>query len=364
MRILFVLEHFHPYLGGAEHLFWVLTTGLVKQGHEVAVVTTLFRKGLPAEEEIAGVKIYRVRCYNRFLFSFFSLPKVWRLAKHFDQLHTTSYNAALPAWLGGRLRGKPVLITFHEVWGRLWWSLPYARFPERLAFYLWEQLLLRLPFQRFIAVSEATRQALLGEGVQAARVVRIYNGLDYAGFEGWQHRPPPQFTYTYFGRLGISKGLDLLLPAAAEMAQAHPDSRLKLIIPTYPKAMFERITGQIASLGLQAHISLLHNLPREQLFEEICTSSCVAIPSYSEGFCFVAAESVAMGVPIVSSQRTALKEVVSGPHIAVPEQTGEAWAAALKQAHAGQWQHKPPKRFALEDSVAGYLALYEAVLPK
>lgn len=358
LRILFVLEHFYPYLGGAEQLFWVLSTALAKAGHEVTVVTTLFRRGLPASETIEGVYIRRVRCYNRFLFSLFSLPQVWRLAKDCDLVHTTSYNAALPAWLGARLRSQPVIITFHEVWGQLWWQLPYASLPQRLAFYLWEQLLLRLPFQRFIAVSEATRRALLQHGIAGKRALRIYNGLAYEDFRGWQHQPPERFTYTYFGRLGISKGLDLLLPAAAALAEKYPESRLRLIIPTYPQAMFQRVQRELERLQLSHHVELLHNLSRSDLFEAICTSSCVVIPSYSEGFCFVAAETVALEVPVVSSQRAALSEVVGGTYLAVNNQTVEAWASALEQAYHGHWQQKAPPRFELEESVEAYISLY------
>ena len=358
MRILFVLEHFHPYVGGAEQLFWVLSTSLARQGHEVAVVTTLFREGLAAEEEVEGVRIYRVRCFNRFLFSVFSLPKVVRLAGGYDIVHTTSYNAALPAWLGAKLRRRPVVITFHEVWSQLWWQLPYASFLQRLAFYSWERLLLLLPFQRYIAVSDYTKRAFLEHGISASRISRIYNGLEYEDLQGWQHQPPEQFTYTYFGRLGISKGLDLLLPAAAAMAARHPDSRLKLIIPTYPAPMFSRIMQELRRYGLMEHTQLLHNLSRERLFEEICHSSCVVIPSYSEGFCFVAAETAAMGVPIVSSQLGALSETVSGPHIAVERQDAGAWAQALHRAYEGGWTRVPLRRFPLRESVAAYETLY------
>ncbi|HKK79782.1 MAG TPA: glycosyltransferase, partial [Phaeodactylibacter sp.] len=187
------------------------------------------------------------------------------------------------------------------------------------------------------------------------------NGLEYSDFTDWTHQSPERFTYTYFGRLGMSKGLDLLLPAAAEMAKRHPDSRLRLIIPTYPEAMFQRIMGELQALGLEEHVELRHNLTREELFTAITQSSCVVIPSYSEGFCFVAAESVAMGVPIVSSQKGALAEVVGGKYIPVAEQSAKAWAKALSQAYQGNWKEKPVQQFTLEASVAQYIKLYQKI---
>jgi len=99
MKILFVLEHFYPYIGGAEKLFYTLSTNLASQGYEVVVVTTRYDKKLKSNEEHEGVKIIRVNCFNRFGFTVFSLPKVIEHAKDCNLIHTTTYNAALPAMI-------------------------------------------------------------------------------------------------------------------------------------------------------------------------------------------------------------------------------------------------------------------------
>ncbi|MEQ8702342.1 MAG: glycosyltransferase family 4 protein [Phaeodactylibacter sp.] len=358
MKILFVLEHFYPYIGGAEKLFYELTTSLAKAGHQIAVVTTLFRPDLPEAEELQGVSVVRIKCRNRYWFSMASLPAIRRMAKDYDVVHTTSYNAALPAWLGASLSRKPVLITFHEVWGKLWWQLPFANFVQRSLFYTWEQLLLKLPFRYFIGVSDYTRQALLDSGIPAGKALRIYNGLDYSVFEAYQHQPPKAFTFTYFGRLGMSKGLELLLPAARDLLNRHPEARFKLIVPTYPKPMYNWVLQQLDDLQIRQQTQLLHDLPRATLYQEIATSSCVVIPSYSEGFCFVAAEAAAMGVPIVSSGRGALHEVVSGPWIPMQNMTAQALSTALHRAFEGNWEQRPFRPFQLQEAVQAYIDLY------
>ena len=169
MKILFVLEHFYPYIGGAETLFYVLTTSLAKAGYEVVVVTTHFDKSLEQEEIHKGVKIVRIKCKNRFLFTFFSLPAILKNAKGSSVIHTTTYNAALPSLCAGIIRKKPVYITFHEVWGSLWKHLPFTSFLERNAFYYFEKLLLHLPFSKFIAVSKFTESKLIEHGVDAKK---------------------------------------------------------------------------------------------------------------------------------------------------------------------------------------------------
>lgn len=358
MSILFVLEHYYPYIGGAEHLFSQLTSTLVQKGYQVTVITTRHDRSLPTREVWNGVHIFRIHCFNRYLFTLFSLPRILRQARQCQLIHTTTYNAALPAWLVGILCGKPVVVTFHEVWGKLWLQLPFAKWWQKRAYYLYEKLVLNLSFHRYIAVSEYTKTCLEQDGISTNRIAMIYNGLDYSTFQPHKHIPPPVFTYTYFGRLGISKGLDILLPAAQRFYDKHPESKLQLILPRTPKSIFKQVQKLIQELKLEEHVVLLHDLTRQQLYETLSHSSCVVIPSYSEGFCFAAAEAAALRIPIISSQKGALKEVVNGKFLPIDPLNTTALYKALVKAMKVQWQELPHKRFPLENTVEQHLELY------
>ncbi len=359
MKILFVLEHFYPYIGGAEKLFYVLATKLVEEGYEVVVVTTRFDKKLKKKEQHKGIHIIRINCWNRFGFTFFSLPKVIQYARRAEVIHTTTYNAALPAILAGKILKKPVFVTFHEVWGDLWKSLPFTSPVQKYGFYFFEKILLRMPFSKFIAVSNFTKNKLQEHGIPSDKIVRVYNGIEYRHFKNYQHSPDHKFTFTYFGRLGISKGLDILIPAAAQFRKLFPDSVFKLIIPTHPKPLYEKIMALVEAHGLEDYIQLLHNLPREILYREILYSSCVVIPSYSEGFCFAAAETVALGVPIISSHRGALPEVVSGKYIVIEKMDVTSLSKALADAGQEKWSEKPLQYFYLTKTIQAYMDIYE-----
>lgn len=358
MKILFVLEHFYPYIGGAEKLFYVLTTSLAKEGYEVVVITTQFDKKLLKEEVHRGVKIVRINCWNRYAFTLFSLPKILRYAQNADLIHTTTYNAALPAVLAGKWKRKPVYVTFHEVWGELWKKLPFTSMMQKYGYYFFEKLLLQLPFNKYIAVSNFTEKKLQEHGIPSHRIQRIYNGLEYDSFNSLQSIPNETFNYTYFGRLGISKGLDLLIPAAAKFREKYPKSVLKLILPKQPKAFYEKIMDLVAEHELQDYIDFKHNLSREDLYAELLQSSCVVIASYSEGFCFAAAEAVALKVPIVSSHRGALSEVVSGNFVVMESMTVAALVEALEKAYLGDWERQAIRYFPLKETVKNYKNLY------
>lgn len=362
MKILFVLEHYVPYIGGAEELFSALAEALIQRGHQVTVVTTRHQNNLPVHEIINGVHVHRVNSRNRFLFTFMSLPEVYKWASWADTIHTTSYNAALPARMAAFFRKRRCIITFHEVWDKLWFRLPFISLPERIGYYLFEKMILRLNFHQYVAVSGHTRNRLIDSGVSQKRISMIYNGINYSRMSEYSWNPPATFTLTYFGRLGISKGLEILLPAFAETLRNHPDIQLKLIIPTYPRNLFKRIMGLIDELKIRGSIKLKHDLPTDELLKEVASSSCVVIPSHSEGFCFTAVETMAMRVPVIHSGLGALPEVVGGRSISLDELSVQSLASAMNAAIMGQWKVVEEKKFPIGDTVSNYLKLYREML--
>jgi glycosyltransferase involved in cell wall biosynthesis len=358
MKILFVLELYYPNIGGVEKLFKNLADELVKGGHEILVVTAKYRKNLPSYEVIDGVHVRRLPFGNRFVFTLFSLPWLMFYGRKFDYFHTTSYNAAAPAFVASMLLGKKCFITFHEYWGRLWFRLPHLSFMARVLFYLYEKTISRFTFYKFIAVSESTRECLIQAGVKPEKILVIYNGIDYSKFEPSEHRPPANFTVTYFGRIGVSKGVDILLKASHLFFKENEDAILKLIVPSKPKASLTRTRRFIIKNRIEKNVIFLHHLSDEQLKQELLTSSCVVIPSYSEGFCFAAVETIAMHIPLISSDKTALKEVVCGTYIKMEELSVPCLVKALQKARANQWTVTAIKYFRLQDCIERYKQLY------
>lgn len=360
MKILFVLEYYYPNIGGVEKLFKSLAEALVNKGDEVLILTNCFDRSLKREEVIKGVKIRRLRFYNRFFFSFFSLPQILKYGRNYDIIHTTSYNAALPAWIAAKLLKKKVIITFHEVWGKLWFKLPFINSLQKIAYYLFEQFILKLKFDKYIAVSDSTKENLILHGVEQNKIARIYNGIEYPSLKKELEIPlKKEFTFTYLGRLGISKGLELLIPAAKAFISRHPDSKLKMITPDTPKNLYKKINKLIRKNDLQDDILLLHNLKKDDVTKELLSSHCIVIPSHSEGFCFVAAEAASLKIPIITSHRDALEEVVSGEYIVMDSLTKKSLFDALVKAKNSNFEFTPLKKFLLKDCISEYQKLYQ-----
>ena len=359
MKILFILEYYYPNIGGVEKLFKSLTENLVSQGHSVEVVTTRFEKNLSKTETINGVNIRRLKLSNRFTFTFLSIFFMISNVRKCDIIHTTSYNAAFPAWLASKIFRKKTVITFHEVWGPLWRELPYLNKVQRFLFSSYESFILKLRFNLYIAVSDFTSKKLVDAGIPKDKIVKIYNGIDYDQYKTEQGDLASSFTFTFFGRLGVSKGLDLIIPTAKQFILKHPQSIFKLIIPKTPKAFYNRIIKDIRNLDLDDHIELMHQLSFDELKEEISKSHCILIPSYSEGFCFAAVETSALDVPVISSGKGALKETTLGRHIFMDTFNQEGLYNALERAYKNDFDYFDPKRFNLNSSIEAYLKMYK-----
>jgi glycosyltransferase involved in cell wall biosynthesis len=355
MKILFVLEHFYPDKGGVERLFLSLATELAKEYHDITVITSRTDNSQAKEEIYQGIKIIRLPFSNRFLFTFFSLPYILKYANQVDLIHTTSYNAALPAWLASVLTRKKCIITFHEVWDSLWWSLPYYFFGVRLLFYLFEKIILALPFDQYIAVSDSTKKALIKSGIDTRKITMIYNGINYDSFTKCIHEPPQTPTICYYGRLGASKGLDNLLDALQNIKSRY---KLLLIIPKQPAFILKQVLKKLEQNQLIDKTTIKHNLSDEELFSTISKTSFVVIPSLCEGFCFNAVECSAMQIPVVASHNTALLETVSGKHIYIQNKDIES---SINKALQADWQNIEFKKFELSKTVQEYKELYRRI---
>ncbi|MEL7021942.1 MAG: glycosyltransferase family 4 protein [Bacteroidota bacterium] len=371
MKILFVLENYYPNIGGVETLFKTLAEELVAREHQVTVVTTLPEKSdAPRLEQKGNLTIRRIAFPNRYFFTFFGVFIILRYIKEHDLVHTTSYNAGLPAILAGKLLGKKTIITFHEVWGNLWFRLPYFGRVAQWGHYLFEQFLLKMPFDHFVAVSESTKKSLIENGISSKKITTIYNGIDYSEFPQRSlssdnkkqinnSNKSNDFTYTFFGRLGISKGIDILLDAATLVKKELPNSRLQMIIPKTPATFFKIIKEEIEKKELSDYIILKHHLPFKVLQQTLMKSDCVVIPSYSEGFCYAAVECIAMQIPIISSDQKALREVVSGTFIKMKRHDVVNLVNALSKAYRQEWDNAPIRKFLIQDTIHEYLCLYE-----
>jgi glycosyltransferase involved in cell wall biosynthesis len=109
----------------------------------------------------------------------------------------------------------------------------------------------------------------------------------------------------FVGRIDANKGVDLLLAAFRRLAPARPDLHLVLAGdgPDRPA-----LQAQAAGLARVHFLGWVEDRPR--VFGLHAAAEVVACPSYSEAFCYAAAEAMATERPVVASAVGGLRDLV------------------------------------------------------
>jgi glycosyltransferase involved in cell wall biosynthesis len=149
-------------------------------------------------------------------------------------------------------------------------------------------------------------------GVDPDKVVSIPLGLD-SQFLNYTAAPENQdsgvilFPGAPIGR----KNLDVVLQCMAAANAGTALAKASLEISGAREADFPAYARQVAALGLQERVRWLGTLPYAQMPALYARASVVVYPSLYEGFGFPPLEAMAVGTPVVASDRGSLPEVLN-----------------------------------------------------
>ncbi|MBO7230453.1 MAG: glycosyltransferase family 4 protein [Bacteroidaceae bacterium] len=116
-----------------------------------------------------------------------------------------------------------------------------------------------------------------------------------------------RFTLGVVSRLETIKGMDLVVPAFAEVLKQHPDTRLVVVGDGSLRSAMEQ---QVIELRCNDKITWAGRQPQEELNKWYSQMDIVLMPSRSEGFGLTAIEAMANGCVVVASNIGGLPEVV------------------------------------------------------
>ena len=340
MKVAFVVEHFHPHIGGAEKLFGDLATSLVQSGVEVRVVTS-DSGGVRGPRIDGGVAIFHHRWP-----SLFDHPIALRkdLSEHVrwaDLVQTTQYTAAPAAIAVAHRLGKPCVFMAYEFLGERW-QLVVGGLRGR-AFQGFERWVFAKPYDWLVALSKATARDLAVAGIGRGRISTIYPVFN--DFTFWRGQgQSPDSTFLYYGRPGKTKGVFLLLDAIRVLdPRLPPQWRFEFILSDEPAGDRRAFLTSVEQSGLSSRVVTSRPLPPEQLRARLDNAYCVIVPSLTEGFGYSAYQAVCMGKHVIASTAGSLPEVVSGSFLLFESGSVEALADAIVKATEGQFQHAPAR---------------------
>ncbi len=167
---------------------------------------------------------------------------------------------------------------------------------------------------RVVAVSEATRAALLTLGIAPEKVVTIHNGVDLDRFSPAPRPPDKNVGLVQVSRILPGKGQHCTVDAVGRM---RPDQREGLrvdIVGTVSDRIYaDQLTVQAWNLPILFHFDVADVAPFYQ------RADIAAFPTrMPEGFGYAAVEAMACGLPVVAFSDPAVIEATGGLAVIVP----------------------------------------------
>ncbi|MEX0937249.1 MAG: glycosyltransferase [Pirellulales bacterium] len=197
--------------------------------------------------------------------------------------------------------------------------------------------------RRLIAVSRATRDAHVAQGLDPKTTSVVYNGVDLARFQprpasGYLHRelglPTDSHLIGTIGQIALRKGLDTLVAAAAEVARERSDVHFLVIGDCYSqKAESRELLASLHAAAQRGPLAgRLHLLGTRDDVEQILGELTLLVhPARQEPFGRVLLEAAASGLPVLASRVGGTPEIFHLPESArlVPPDDPAALSGAV-----------------------------------
>jgi glycosyltransferase involved in cell wall biosynthesis len=308
LRIALVYDAVYPYQkGGGERRFRELAELLTRRGCEVDLYGM---RSWPAAGPVPVSVRLRIHglCRARPLYTasgrrsivqglLFGLACLKLLSRRFDVIDCCGFPffSLFACKLVAVVRRKPLVSTWHEVWGPAYWREYLGPTAGRVGA-LVERLAVTLP-DRIICVSRTTGNRIRLELGCRKPVFLLPNGVDIR--LATAVRPTGSTVDVVFaGRLIAEKNVDLLLRALARLAVEASPVRCLIVGDGPERGRLERLR---AELGLASSVTFAGHLPSSRdVLAAMKSAKVLVLPSRREGFGMVVLEANACGLPVIT----------------------------------------------------------------
>ena len=324
MKILMLTWEYPPRIvGGIARVVHDLSKRLIKDGHDVTVVT--YRDGdTPYYENDKGVEVYRVDNYmirpNNFIdwimqLNFNMVAKASEIiAKEgkFDVIHAHDWLVANAAKTLKHAYDIPLVSTIHATESGRNSGIHddtqrYINDTEWMLTYESTEVIVNSNFMK------GHVQGLFG--LPFDKIDVIPNGINLTNFNGIERDYDFRRQYAldnekiilYMGRLVYEKGIQNLIAAMPKILNGYHDAKLVI---AGKGGMMDELKAQAKAMGIENKIYFTGYLNAKQVQKMYKCADVAVFPSTYEPFGIVALEAMLAGVPTVVSDVGGLNEIV------------------------------------------------------
>ena len=324
MKILMLTWEYPPrVVGGISRVVYDLSHRLIKDGHEVTVVT--YRDGeVPYYEDDKGVKVYRVDNYmiqpNNFIdwilqLNFNMVERASQIIAEqgkFDVIHAHDWLVANAAKTLKHSFDIPIVATIHATEagrnsGIREPNQKYINDTEWMLTYEANEVIVNSNYMK----SEVQR--LFGLPFEKINVVP--NGVNLNKFTGMDRDYSFRRKYAmdnekiilFMGRLVYEKGVQNLIAAMPKVLASYHDAKLVI---AGKGGMLDELRAQADYLGISNKVYFAGYMNGKDVERMYKAADIAVFPSTYEPFGIVALEAMLAGIPVVVSDVGGLNEIV------------------------------------------------------
>lgn len=236
MKILYIHQYFvTPQEPGGTRSYWI-SKELVKNGHEVTMVTTRKDDSKPKETVIDGIKVIylkvpysnKMSIFQRLIafikFMFLTGWYVLTAEKHDLAIATsTPLTVGFPALIGKKLRKLPYIFEVRDLWPEVPVQMGGVKNKYIIKFLYWFEKTIYKNAKHVVALSPGMYDGVAAAGTPKEKISTIPNmskkdefwprEKDISLIEELKLRPDT-FKVIYFGTMGLANGMEYILDAA------------------------------------------------------------------------------------------------------------------------------------------------------
>ena len=336
MKICMVVPYFYPHTGGTEKYVKDLSIALIKEGHEVTVISTNLpaEKNAPAEEMMSGFKVIRLPAKN--MFSYLPVTK-----KKFDLKMLEGYDIVhchVPSF--GFLREvvqkvpQPVIVTYHcdITVSEKYYGIPvppwFVKAVEKPSNIMARMLLKRadVVYNTTKTYAETSPVLKFVPNVRHIPIGIFHDHIDEMHKKlGLTEKDKNPKQLLWLGRMAGNKGCDYMVKAMPAILKKFPDTKLVICGDGEEKA---HINSLIDGFGIRKSIEMYGMVTFDVLVKLFYSSLVYVFPSINrlEAFGIVQLESFANYTPVICTDipgPNAVMDVGTTGYL-VPKQDPEA----------------------------------------
>ena len=337
IRVLFLTPYFRPYLGGIERAIEGLASEYLASPEVEAVGVLTGKYAFPRiphpewpdrESTPEGISILRLSSFPLKSLPLYSVPLVWfppgEIRRYCQEFEPTVVHFVGDGWFWGHIwswvwardRARMVFTpSFHSLpWDRQWlrlFNIPLCRMVDKVvALTEMERIRVRrayrVPQEKLSVIGWGVKGPTTAKGEVAQQAVQVL----------------------CVGRLGGHKG-QLWLLEVYRQARPHFQRPARLVLVGRDEGGRDEIEDAVASFGLEQEVSITGEVTDEELERWYLESDIFALFSKYEAFGLVFFEALACGLPVLTHEVGANRELLTKGSVVVPPFHSRAAVAGL-----------------------------------